>query len=179
MTVNINFIKREERNRSTYLLIGIGILLFFLVIVGSFGLKLLTDFQANLVEAEIQLHKVAETEAEMKQLMYRTQQQHINHSMAIRDKQFPMHQFYTEMLALVPSTIEYQDIAYMREDIWFIELTFEDVEVMAHLMGQWEQKSYIESLEIIETIYGEPNRLSLHLQVNQDGFIAEVTNEVE
>lgn len=179
MTVNINFIKREEKNRATYLLIGIGILLFILVIGGSFGWKLLTDYRINIVEAEIQINKVKETEADMKQLMFQTQQKHINNSIAIRDKQFPIHQFYTEMLALVPSTIEYREIAYMKEDIWFIELAFEDVTVITQLINQWEEKNYIDSIEIIETIYGDPNTLTLNLHVNHDGFIAEVTNEME
>lgn len=179
MTVNINFIKKEERNRVTYLLLGIGILLFIIVIGGSLGWKLLTDYRANIVEAEIQINKVAETEAEMKRLMYQTQQKHINNSIVIRDKQFPIHQFFTEMLALVPNTIEYREIAYMKEDIWFIELAFDDVQAISQLMNRWKEKSYIESIEIIETLYGEPNTLTLNLHVNPDGFIAEVTNEME
>lgn len=179
MTVNINFIKREEKNYSNYLLFGIGILLFILVIAGSFGLKLITDHQANAVQEEIQQNKVAETEAQNKQLMYQTQQNHKRHSDTIRDNQFLMHSFYTEMLALVPSEINYHEIAYMKEDIWFIQLTYEEVELIAQLMKQWEEKSYIESIEIIETMYGEPNTIALNLHVNHDGFIVEVTNEVE
>src|SRR5690606_33172566 len=110
--------------------------------------KLLTDYRANIVEAEIQINKVAETEAEMKRLMYQTQQKHINNSIVIRDKQFPIHQFFTEMLALVPNTIEYREIAYMKEDIWFIELAFDDVQAISQLMNRWKEKSYIESIEI-------------------------------
>ena len=179
MTVNINFIKREERNYSNYLLIGIGILLFILVVAGSFGYKVITDYQTNAIESEIQLNKVAETEAQNKQLMYQTQQMHEKRSKEIRESQFSMHEFYSDMLALVPSTIEYQELAYMKEDIWYVQLSFEEAEVLAQLMSQWEDKSYIESIEIMETMYGELNTVTLNLHVSHDGFIAEVSNEVE